>query len=280
MEKTRIRFGMFLDGAEWSEAAASLGEVRLGPAGLLDFLETRLGLAAPKVHPAFRINAYKERLSAVDAQSKQQSWFSRSFAQDAWSTAKQMLVWRDELVLGGWQGQPIKSGSARLTALSDLEQLELPLPPGREDRLAFVLGQLTGKVKAAGNLNVSEITLMDPSSLLPALWQNVFKALAGMGSAVKTDAPPANKAMPEIKMIVGADEWESAEALALYLVADKENNNDTAIITGSDTHILDQALRRQGLPTLGQSEASRWRASLQILPLVIANAWLPSIFPR
>ena len=38
---------------------------------------------------------------------------------------------------------------------------------------------------------------------------------------------------------------------------------------------MDQTLERHGLPKLGSSESSRWRASLQVLPLVLANAWKP-----
>ena len=40
----RLTFGMFLDGADWSDKAASLGEIKMGPLQFLAWLEGRLGL--------------------------------------------------------------------------------------------------------------------------------------------------------------------------------------------------------------------------------------------
>ena len=78
-----LTFGMFLDGAQWSDKEASLGEVRLGPTGMLGFLETWLGLLTRPVSLAWRINEYLERMKRCDSTDK---WFHLSLEADPWST--------------------------------------------------------------------------------------------------------------------------------------------------------------------------------------------------
>ena len=67
------------------------------------------------------------------------------------------------------------------------------------------------------------------------------------------------------------NEWQAAEHLALWLAAAPDSNEQVTIICGSDTSILDQALKRHGLPCMGRAEISRWREIQQILPLMLAN---------
>ena len=127
----RITFGIFLDEAKWHDGWASLGCVRLGPCGLLSLLETRLGLTGPDTHPALRINQYLTRVNELSS-LKDEHWFLRkSFEADSWSTAKQMLAWRDELIEAGWNGKPFNPVSPRLKELSDLENMDIELSPGK-----------------------------------------------------------------------------------------------------------------------------------------------------
>jgi len=102
---------MYLDGVPWSNKFASIGEVRTGPLGFLSILETRLGLTGISVHPVHRIDEYMKRMQHIDCDS---AWFHDSFAVDPWSTARQMLLWRDELIEAGWQGGMNTVGSSRL----------------------------------------------------------------------------------------------------------------------------------------------------------------------
>ena len=46
----KVLFGTNLDGVIWSTKEAALGEVRIGPGGLLGLLETRLGIESMR-HP-------------------------------------------------------------------------------------------------------------------------------------------------------------------------------------------------------------------------------------
>ena len=287
-----ITFGIYLDGADWSDKPASLGELKLGPFGMLNLLETRLGLTGPPAHPARRINQYMHRM---EAQDRPDSWYHSSFVADPWSTAKQTLTWRDELIQGGWKGQADASSSLRLRTLSDLEQAKSPLAMGREDSLQEALRQL----EQANSLAIEHVSLVEDYEILPPVWKKVFARLQKIGVVVEpfsmlSDKPKSSNLTSisnalnghlktatisekddSLILVKAADEWEVAENLALWLSADTKANKDVTIICGADTDVLDQTLQHHGLPKLGCSESSRWCASLQILPLVLANSWKP-----
>ncbi len=312
----RLTFGMYLDGTRWSDKKASVGELQLGPSGMLGLLATQLGLSGLAVHGAERINQYMKRLQACDGKDM---WFYDSFTADAWSTAKQMLAWRDELIDAGWEGQPldsrfrgndmadgndmagrndmnsVESGSARLRALAKVEQVNLPLALGDEDRLREVLREL----KQVDGVAIERVRLQEAFELLPPVWQKIFNKLRSLGVKIERVEPvrhePRSNNLASIQTVItgkaetapisdnddslillkAADEWEAAQNLALWLAAEKDANSGVTIVCGTDTDVLDQALSRHGLSQLGCSESSRWRATLQVLPLVLANAWKP-----
>ena len=289
----QIMFGMYLDGVPWSQKQASSGEVQVGPLGLLSLLETKLGLTGPGIHPAVRIDQYMHRMELRDYPD---GWFHNSFHADAWSTARQMLAWRDELVEAGWRGEADESMSLRLQALAEIEKSDLPLALGQEDRLCEVLREL----KSIDSISISHIYLQKDFDLLPPVWKKLFDQLRGLGVPVHLmtavqdrEKPTSNLASVQailfgtshstairenddsLVLLKASDEWEAAENLALWLAAEEDNNQEVTIICGSNTDVLDQTLERHGLPKLGSSESSQWRASLQVLPLVLANAWKP-----
>ena len=112
-----IILGYELDTGSYPDALgndeARQGVVVLGPAGLVGVLETRLGLTRIQTHQAIRIGQYLKRLKEADNNER---FYSKSIRVDAWSTAKQVLAWRDELVLAGWKGDVPGQISNRLQA--------------------------------------------------------------------------------------------------------------------------------------------------------------------
>ena len=50
-----VRFGLHADGLDPSAPATVLGDIRLGPRGLLEMLETDLGLPPVLDHPAAQL---------------------------------------------------------------------------------------------------------------------------------------------------------------------------------------------------------------------------------
>ncbi|MDR3280390.1 MAG: PD-(D/E)XK nuclease family protein [Synergistaceae bacterium] len=296
----RVTFGMYLDGARWSDGQAALGEVRLGPRGLLDLLESRLGLSGLSVGQAKRIDEYMKRVESRDSED---AWFHKSFAVDAWSTARQMLDWRDELVESGWDGRALDPSLPRLGALSDIESSDLPLSRGKSDRLrdaadALARAKAVKGIDPARLLRVSEVTLAEPLDLLPPIWRKIIKLLGECGAAVGQieegsgaepggGLSPLNAAMRGVSpsgvfdasadspltIFEAGDEWEAAENLAIWMSGGE--NDDVALICGSDTEILDRAFAARGLPKIGASETSRWRAATQLLPMLLSVVWRP-----
>ena len=99
----------------------------------MDALEAQLGLLGPQVPKAVRIAAYVAKLRAAG----EGRFWSASFGKDPWSTAVQLLGWRDTLVAGGWTGAAM--GSPRPDDLAAAESAGAPLPPGLADRLAALV---------------------------------------------------------------------------------------------------------------------------------------------
>src|SRR5699024_2120609 len=107
--------------------AASGGETgrpRVGPRGLLGILQTRLALSRPAVDQAVRIAQYLRLVEQCVASpaDRERFWPARSFALDPWSTARQLLRWRDAAVEAGWR--PDRGGPdlpPRLAALAAVE---------------------------------------------------------------------------------------------------------------------------------------------------------------
>ncbi|MDR1949681.1 MAG: hypothetical protein LBQ38_09830, partial [Spirochaetaceae bacterium] len=309
----KITFGLNLNSAEWSESPAALGEIRFGPERMLSFLQTRLGLGGNDEPAVLRIDQYRRRLAAVIAAASGAVWFQKSFELDPWSTAKQLLSWRDELVLAGWNRSALPAGfSKRLAALSAIEGGTEPLAQGTADKLREVLDELdswrgfhtpqlccgykgmkpesntlreqpypdrsaVGLVDVFDVSCIQSIELTEPPELLPRLWQLVFNKLGAMGVPIKEAPPQAPITLLEDSLVLlEADtEWEAAEALAMWLAADKDANKKVNMIVPGASGVLGTALHRLGLPRTGSGESSKWRAHLQILPLVFSNAWQP-----
>ena len=212
----RITFGMFLDGADWSEKPAALGEIKMGPLQFLPWLETRLGLGGVSLPEPERIDGYMRKIRRVDPE-----WCRESFETDSWSTAKQMLAWRDELFENGWDGK--SAPSERFKALAAVEADPGLLSPGVPDRMKAILREL--ETHQFSNMTLA---LQGPFELLPWMWRQVIGRLweRGMMSAQVPDPP--RRPGPKMFQIDGANEFLLARECARFLAAG--NNERTALI--------------------------------------------------
>lgn len=274
---------------------ASIGKLFVGPQGLLNVLETHLGLTGKETHHAMRIQGYMDCMEQVLAEPDA-AFFVHSYAADAWSSAKQMLAWRDELVLAGWTGQSDAGFTPRLKALAAVEAvLPLNLKQGLGDCLQDVLSAL-GKIQS---ISIKQLELRDKRKGLPTLIQQVFDRLEALGVQINSAAPyqvlaqgnlgvvqqaMLNASEQSSDVVAGddsllllqtADEWSAANILASWLKADAENNGSVLMIHGQGSDVLDSALQNAGLPMMGNNQRSAWRAALQVLPLALANTWAP-----
>jgi len=276
--------------------SAVLGQVYAGPGKLLELLETRLGLIGKVIHQEMRIQHYMDCMQqCVDKKNDAAVYFAASFAADPWSSAKQMLGWRDELVNAGWDGRNNDNFTPKLKAMASVESLlETALIRGEGDRLQTVLACLDGQ----STLAISCVELAGTITKLPTLLQRLMQRLSACGVAIherEAVVAPSSGNLEYVKqaMLAGTerntvadrddsllllqaeDEWSAANAVAAWLAADRDSNTGVLLIQGEGSQVLDAALSRTGLPIPGTNQCSRWRASLQILPLMLANIWEP-----
>lgn len=289
----RLVVSWFADGRAWPEhpgpGTASLDAAVVGPQGLLDHLETRLGLGAPANSAVKRIALYRRKLEAAG----EGRFWEASFAMDSWSTTRELLSWRDEIVEAGWDpGAPCWTG--RLADLAAAESAGPDLPAAFADRLRNVVNLLALPI----DLSSMTIELVDCRDDLPVGWRTLLNRLTASGVAIRgvertsintTDTDlrrllgPFDKATGRVPLtgdgtavVLAADtEISAAEAVAAWLSADMCADEGLVFVLGSDSSLLDQSLRRAGLPRIGVSRSSPHRSLLQVLPLTFALAWDP-----
>jgi ATP-dependent helicase/nuclease subunit B len=248
----------------------------LGPLGLLDHLETALGLAAPPISTGERVASLAARLRVTDG------YWSDSFAADPFGTARHLLAERDELWNAGWRGQP---AGARLQALATVCR---GLPPGLPDRVVAVAARLAERDR---DPQLARITLFESTRDLTPCWRQVLEQLAARGVEIAkrplcaathaTDAPcdlAAARSAPfsprgdgSLLLLRPHGPLAAAEDIAAWIAQLPER--ERPLIIGADA-VLDQALAAHGVPTTGASGDAT--ATLRVLPLVVALGWQPA----
>jgi ATP-dependent helicase/nuclease subunit B len=264
--------------------AASINELRGGPETLLRWLETQLGLPAPEASRASRVTGYA---SALDSSAGPA--ISGSLANDRWATASELLSRRDELRLGGWDGND--SGGLPDVVREMARAGGGTAFPGEADRLDGVAGALDGGQELPGHACLLE----DPVDRWPVRWQAVLRRLNLAVPAEPPPAAPEGTALraaqdivrgggapgagpdPSLRHVRTLSETAAVEFVAATL-AHARGLLERTVILCEDDHLamrLDACLSRRGLPTTGASSFSRAHPALQVLPLGLALCWRP-----
>lgn len=292
-----VIFGEACDGRSYPDfpgaGDGALGAPVVGPAGLLQLIETALGLSGPPVSEIVRIAAWGAKCRAA-LQSRPDPFWASSFAADAWGTARVLLERRDRLVMGGWKRTPV--GKPRIDDLAAIEAAGPPLPGGACDRLRILLAALRAKPV----LPIARLTLAEPRDLLGPGLDELVDALAACGVTVEetcAPAPASDTDLGRIQDFLASGTLALLEGDGTFLVA----SADTALMAAegvaellartpapssgadpclvldqeADSLLLDQALQIRGLPALGLSASSPWRGALQVLPLAFSVLWAP-----
>ena len=282
----RITFGLSLDGQRSTQPGNTLGESVVGPLGLLNILETQLGLLSLHPSQAERVVQYRDCLARLDGEER---FYHRSFLIDPLGTAACLLDWRDQWFVHGWNGTVAEAAPRRLRDMAEVEALARELvASGIGQRLAAIEERLRVR-----KTDIAEIRLVDAVDAFPVRWQIVlaqlpvvaFEMPAGEGGgflgalqgALKSIAagsqPQKIEWQDDASVIVVRSETRALAAQWLAPLLDREN--PTLLLSGADGARLDSTLSAAGRPRQGFKEASAFRPALQILPLALELLWDP-----
>ncbi|MFT5125234.1 MAG: ATP-dependent helicase/nuclease subunit B, partial [Verrucomicrobiales bacterium] len=152
--------GMHFDG-HTPTGAAALGESIVGPLGMLQLLEARLGLSRPSIRPVERLVEARQALAAWYAGGGNHG--NDSFERDSLAVAELFLRQRDELMMAGWDGKSALEGSLRLEAIHGFSQnLSDLVCQGEADRLAAISEALEQRP-----LRWESVTVVEPLKQIP-----------------------------------------------------------------------------------------------------------------
>lgn len=164
-----VTFGLSLDGYRGGTRSNSFASVTLGRNGFLGLLETYLGLSRPQTSVARRVATYLGYLEQCDEEGQ---FYSESLRVDGLGTAGKLLSWRDELRLGGWNGEAPVDAPRRLRELAKVESLASELPPGEPERLQAIVAAV-----AIDGTPITSVALVDPKDSFPLAWQRLLDVL-------------------------------------------------------------------------------------------------------
>ncbi len=290
----KITFGLDLDGYISPKPTNVAGEVVVGPCGLLQLLETQLGLSGKLVGDSERILEYLRCLKISD---NGQRFYSRSLQVDELAVARTLLSWRDTWIEAGWDGTAAEGDSRKLFDIASVEEVAVKeLPAGRVDRLRAVLNSLKNR-----NPLQLAFQLVDPLADFSSVWQEILSCfesleipahsstvnapegtdLAAIQAALINNTPVTLKGDGTLLQLSAHSESLLAKGLS-QIIRNRYSGNSwfkdnlqSVLIDGGEAEVLDQAFAGNGLPRMGLSSPSSWRPPLQILPLALSLYWSP-----
>ncbi len=291
----RIRFGLHLDGERGWHPVDALGVSTVGPLGMLQILETQLGLTRAAVSQAERIVQMRECLLAARTG---QRFYERSFEADEMGTAATLLSWRDQWYDHGWNGAFAADVSQRLRDLTEIEErARAAVAPAVGQRLADIAAVLQTR-----RPQIETIELCDPTDAFPLAWRRVLDLLPISDASGRLDSgqAPGATVLKALQAQLGlmlasqptrAVSWrddgslrimraESPLAAAQWMAADLRNTpkTDRLFVIEQSGGLVDAAIAAADQSLLGASEPSAFRPALQLLPLALRLVWEPLDF--
>ncbi len=293
----KIRLGLYLDGQQGAAFKAQLDSPTTGPLGMLNVLETQLGLLRLDASNSDRVLQYLEVLKRLDSSER---FYHQSFGVDALGTAATLLNWRDQWHLHGWTGAAadvlVNGEHTRLRDMAAIDREAVKtLAPSIGERLALVSSALLSR-----KVRIATVVLCEPLKNWPQAWRTVLSQLnfsADETNLVRSKAGTmlaeiqqsllslnSNGSAPKIRWrndgsvaVLQAD----SPLLAANWVADQlhdrgADNCEQVLLCAPDAALLDDVTVAANLPRQGFKESSPFRPALQVLPLVLSQLWLPT----
>ena len=292
----QIIFGLEADGMNPHKKEDRLGIKTVGPNGFLMILEAQLGLPVKKVSHTSRVVSYLKRIESAGIQGR---FFENSFKVDKFNVAAELLAWRDQWFLGGWNGAMSSNIEKRLSDVADIEkEVHVPLSPGEGERLRNVISALDNQTT-----QIIELQLIDPIAHFPKAWCQVIQLFSWFQiddlspcAEPGTDLSIVQNTLLQLRegrlelgqngdvikaRLKGDGTFQvvrsGSKAVSALSIADaiKSDVSNTAILSGSDGIEIDEAFELNNLPRLGFKRHSSARPALQLLPLAIDLLWEP-----
>ena len=166
----QIVFGLHLDGLKPEAPQTVVGAPTLGPRGLLEVMETQLGLPTPISHPSEASFSYLQCLREASSPSR---FFHRSLEIDPVNVARTLLGWREQWYAAGWDATFPDDAPARLADMAAVEAIAKGrVPPTYGERLQRVAETLKER-----RTQIESVELHTPFGDLPYAWQRVVDLL-------------------------------------------------------------------------------------------------------
>lgn len=292
-----LQFGLELDDLMYPEVVTVPEEIQLhcGELGLLSFLEKHFGLSYPEKHEYLRLEQYRQILYAY-IQINPKAFFVASFEADSLATSSVLLSRRDELYMAGWDFKEDKTTPIRLKNFAALERMvengtPTSLHAGFAERWkraeilleeygspcqkiylneAFILLPIHVQ-KMLGVMELLGVELVEATESKPvgdtdlATVQKALLKKSTNGQSVKADG----------SLVIIKSKRETFAANYLAQIFTKNKDYHPLCIIPDKNRALDNALVREGLPSLGILSASLSRPTLQIIKLISVFLWKP-----
>lgn len=292
---TDFVFGPLLSGVRLPSSLHGLFRLALGPAGMLDQLEMRLGIAPITVDETSRLLAYREALEALAA--TRNPFFRESLAVDPFGSSRVLLKWRDELMLAGWDSNP---GGPGLGRIDDFAEVEAHFQQsGKADAgEAFRLRRILEHLEDGGMAGVGEVQLMGRADGFHQLWRSVLallpvrpdcfplperpfarpgSTLFELQSSLIGTGKPGEGGVDESVRLVRGHVTASLANAAAFSCRDLPGSGRTALIGNRERlEPLNQAFASLDLPLAEAGARTSAGSILQLAPLLLRLHWKPA----
>lgn len=290
----KIRIGLDLDGQHGELPRNQLDELTTGPLGMLNILETQLGLLGDEPGQTERVLQYREGLRCLNSPSR---FYSLSFAADELGTAATLLNWRDQWYLHGCSSERMvflkACSSARLRDMAEVEVvLEGKLTPCIGERLRLVLARM-----AEVTPRIDSLILCDSPLDWPKAWQDVLVRLPYENQADVSERQAAGllgEMQSALRRMEQAEKpkplhWHNDGSLRIvcaetqllagrWLGEKLKESATSCLLVAPRPGLLDDILSANHLPRQGFRELSAFRPALQVVPLALGQLWAPLDF--
>lgn len=286
-----VTFGWQLDSRQGPLLASRFAAPVLGRFGMLGLLELYLGLSGPAVARSQRVAAFLGCLRKAD---DGRLFYSASLQADEMGVASELLDWRDEWMLYGWDGTAAGEAPKRVRDMATVQAMCRDLlPAGESERL-----QQVEVAFAKHAVPVQEVRLVDDLDRFPKRWRAVLDLLpcrveSALAASGRDKAATLFRLQQAALASQGSGRIEALESAAddgsvLVYRADNRDiaahwlaahvagaRGDQILVCERDGAPLDDIFRANGEPVCGFDRLSAFRPALQALPLALELLWTP-----